>query len=88
MKVTKLGSNLSLRRHEACIFCKGKAKSVSYPDAKETASETEGKGHDRDVGSEVAKAYRCEGSRVADVFDAVRFFNGREVLTPAEQNEE
>ena len=43
-------------------------------------SETEGKGHDRDVGGEVAKAYRCEGSRVADVFDAGRFFNGREVF--------
>ena len=47
-----------------------------------------GKGCDRDVGSEVAKAYHCEGSRVGDAVDAVRFFNGREVLTPAEQIEE
>ena len=70
------------------VFSVREGESVSYPDAKETASETEGKGHDRDVGGEVAKAYRCEGSRVADVFDAGRFFNGREVLTPAEQNEE
>ena len=62
------------------VFSVREGESVSYPDAKETASETEGKGHDRDVGSEVAKAYRCEGSRVADVFDAGRFFNGREVL--------
>ena len=62
------------------VFSVREGESVSYPDAKETASETEGKGHDRDVGGEVAKAYRCEGSRVADVFDAGRFFNGREVF--------
>ena len=62
------------------VFSERGGESVSYPDAKETASETEGKGHDRDVGGEVAKAYRCEGSRVADVFDAIRFFNGRKVL--------
>ena len=43
---------------------------------------------DHDVGGDLVKAYHCEGSRVGDAVDAVRFFNGREVLTPAEQIEE
>ena len=70
------------------VFSVREGESVSYPDAKETASETEGKGHDRDVGSKVAKAYRCEGSRVADVFDAGRFCNGRKVFPSKERREE
>ena len=70
------------------VFSVKEGESVSYPDAKETASETEGKGHDRDVGGEVAKAYHCEGSRVGDAVDAVRFFNGREVLTRGKRIEE
>ena len=43
---------------------------------------------DHDVGGDLVKAYHCEGSRVGDAVDAVRFFNGRKVLTPGERIEE
>ena len=70
------------------VFSERNGESVSYPDAKEATSETVDEKCDHDVGGDLVKAYHCEGSRVGDAVDAVRFFNGREVLTPAEQNEE
>ena len=44
--------------------------------------------HDHDKGGDLVKAYHCEGSRVGDAVDAVRFFNGREVLTRGKRIEE
>ena len=70
------------------VFSERGGESVSYPDAKEAASETVGEKRDHDEGGDLVKAYHCEGSRVGDAVDAVRFFNGREVLTRGERIEE